>query len=181
MERRPASTLNYFLAGLQAGMIAALWMLTWMGLCAMWQRRSFWNPENLMASVLQGNSAIRSGFGPSTLAGLALYLMIYSLLGAAFACLVRDRLTRKGILLTAILFAAGWYTLWFRDLGRTLMPLVWLLHAERATVAGHVFYGALVARFPLYLPPGATPPGAPADAAAMPETEGVPARSDTDH
>src|SRR6266567_3487256 len=104
MERRPASALAVFLAGLQAGTIAVLWMLAWMGVSAMWQRRSFWSAVNLMASILAGNSAIRNGFASSTWSGLALYLLIYSLLGAAFAVLVRDRFTGLGTLLIAIFF-----------------------------------------------------------------------------
>ena len=133
MERRPANAIAIFLAGLQAGMFATLWMLAWLSVSALWQRRGFWSAMNLMASVLAGNSAIRKGFGASTLSGIALYLLIYSLLGAVFAIMVRDRFTGLGTLLLAIFFSVGWYYLWFRGLGQTIMPLVWLLHAERAT------------------------------------------------
>ena len=152
MERRPPNALAIFLAGLQAGTIAVLWMLAWMGVSARWQRRGFWSAENLMASVLAGNSAIRNGFASSTLSGIALYLLIYSLLGAAFAVLVRDRFTGLGTLLLGILYSVGWYYLWFRGLGQTLMPLVWLLHAERSTVFGHVVFGAMLPRFQVFLP-----------------------------
>ena len=179
MERRPANSLAIFLAGLQAGMIAVFWMLAWMGVSASWQRRSFWSAENLMASVLRGNSAIGNSFGSSTLSGVALYLLIYSLLGAAFAVLVRDRFTGWGTLLLAIFYSVGWYYLWFRGLGQALMPLVWLLHAERSTVFGHVIFGALLARFPNFLP---VEPKAASDPAlteiAAPETAGVPSQSD---
>ncbi len=152
MERRPANARAVFLAGLQAGMIAVLWMLAWMGVSAMWQRRGFWSAENLMASVLGGNSAIRNGFGGSTWSGVALYLLIYSLLGAVFALLVRNRFTGLGTLLLGIFYSVGWYYLWFRGLGQTLMPMVWLLHAERSTVFGHVIFGALLPRFLGFLP-----------------------------
>jgi hypothetical protein len=179
MERRPASTLALFLAGLQAGMIAVFWMLAWMGVSAKWQRKSFWSAENLMACVLRGNSAIRDGFASSTLSGIALYLLIYSLLGAIFALLVRDRFTRKGMLLVGIFYSVGWYTLWFRDLGRTFMPLVWLLHSERATVVGHVIFGAMLQRFPRFLP-GGRPSGSVPTEPAVVETAGVPTQSDTD-
>ena len=151
MERRQASALAEFLAGLQAGMIGVLWMLAWMGVSAMWLRRSFWSSENLMASIVAGNSAIRNGFAGSTWSGIALYLLIYSLLGAAFAVLVRDRFTSLGTLLLSIFFSVGWYYLWFRWLGQMMMPLVWLLHAERATVLGHVIFGVLLTRFPMFL------------------------------
>src|SRR3974390_2562755 len=93
---RPVNPLELFLAGLQAGMISICWMLAWLGVSAMEQRRSFWTAENLMATVFHGDSAIRRGFGASTLSGIALYLLIYSLLGAVFAMAVRTRFTGLG-------------------------------------------------------------------------------------
>ena len=115
-------------------MIGICWMLVWLGLSAMGQRRSFWTAENLMATVFHGDAAIRRGFGFSTLSGIALYLLIYSLLGAGFAAVVRNRFTGLGTVLLGVLFSVGWYWLWFRALGQTVMPLVWLLHAENSTV-----------------------------------------------
>jgi hypothetical protein len=150
--QRPASPLAVFLAGLQAGMIGICWMLAWLGLSAMGQRRSFWTAENLMASVFHGGAAIRGDFGFTTLSGIALYLLVYSLLGAGFALAVRHRFTGLGTVLVGVLFSVGWYYLWFRSLGQTVMPLVWLLHAEGSTAFGHVIFGASIARFPVYLP-----------------------------
>ena len=106
---RPAKPLEIFLAGLQAGMIGICWMLAWLGLSAMGQRRSFWTAENLMASVFHGDAAIRRGFGTTTLSGIALYLLIYSLLGAVFALCVRGHFTGLGTLLLGVLFSVGWY------------------------------------------------------------------------
>jgi hypothetical protein len=147
-------------------------MLAWLGLSAIGQRRSFWTAENLMASVFHGNAAIRRGFGPSTVSGIALYLLIYSLLGALFAVAARNRFTGFGSFLLGVLFSVGWYCLWFRALGQTLMPLVWLLHAESSTAFGHVIFGAMIARFPAYLP-RLDPPAAPTPA-AEPPAEAVP-------
>src|ERR1039457_5804178 len=76
---RPANPLAVSLAGLQAGMIGICWMLAWLGVSAMGQRRRFWTAENLMATVFHGDTAIRRGFASSTLSGLALYLLAYSL------------------------------------------------------------------------------------------------------
>jgi hypothetical protein len=169
---RPANPLAVSLAGLQAGMIGICWMLAWLGLSAIGQRRNFWTAENLMASVFHGNAAIRRGFGASTLSGIALYLLIYSLLGALFAVTARDRFTGMGTVLLGVLFSVGWYCLWFRVLGQTVMPLVWLLHAESSTAFGHVIFGAMIARFPAYLP-GLDQPAPPAPA-PEPPGEAVP-------
>jgi hypothetical protein len=172
---RPAKPLAVFLAGLQAGMIGIGWMLAWFGLSAMGQPRGFWAAENLMASVFHGDAAIRRGFGFSTLSGIALYLLIYSLLGATFALSVRNRFTGLGTVLLGLLFSLGWYWLWFRALGRAAMPLVWLLHPENTTVFGHVIFGASIARFPAYLPkpdqPVATAPGEEPPVPQMPAPE----------
>src|SRR5262249_50980141 len=100
-ERPPAGALSAFFAGLQAGMLGVLWMLAWLGISAAWQQRSFWTTENLMASAFYGREAIHSGFASQTLAGLALCLALYSLLGGLLALAIRDRLPRLRTLLVS--------------------------------------------------------------------------------
>ena len=127
-------------------------MLAWLGISAKWELRSFWTAENLMASAFYGDGAIRTGFALKTLSGLALYLLIYSTLGALFAAVVADRLPRFRVVLLGVLFGLGWYYFSFRLLWRSVMPLVALLHSARATALGHAIYGAVLGRFPVYLP-----------------------------
>jgi hypothetical protein len=167
-ESRSATTASVFLAGLQAGMIAVGWMLAWMGVSAKWQGRSFWTAENLMASVLYGDAAIRLGFAFSTIVGLALYLILYSLLGALTATALRSRLTGLGTVLAGILLALGWYYFFFHAIGKTVMPLVALLHSERPTVFGHVIYGGLLARFHSFLPLNEAAPDSEKPAGGVP-------------
>ena len=180
MERRFAKSVPAFLAGLQAGMLGVWWMLAWMGTSAVWQRSSFWTPENLMASVFYGNAAILPGFGASTASGLALYVLLYSLLGAGFAMAVGSRLPRPRLALASIAFALCWYYVAFHLLAKALAPPVPLLDAERTTVLGHVVYGAVLARFQVYLPHAADAPVASAPEIESPASEpSVPeARSD---
>ncbi len=151
-ERPRVTRLELLLAGLEAGMVGVCWMLAWLGLSAVWQRRSFWTAENLMASAFYGERAIRSGFAARTLSGTALYLLIYSVLGALFAVVVARRLRRVRVMLLAVVFGLGWYYLSFRLLWKGMMPLVALLHAERSTVLGHLVYGTFLGRYPAYLP-----------------------------
>src|SRR3954467_157994 len=143
--------LSAFLAGLEGGTIGVLCMLAWLGVSALWQQRSFWTAENLMATVFYGNRAIRSGFAGETLSGLAAYVVLYGLLGALFAALLRDRFPRMRIFLLSLFFALGWYYLSFRLLWRSVMPLVSLLHVERATAFGHLIYGAVLGWYPARL------------------------------
>jgi hypothetical protein len=151
-ESRSPSTAVVFLAGLQAGMIGVSGMLTWLGVSALWQHRSFWTSENLVASVFYGDAAIRTGFAFSTVSGLAVFPIVYCLLGAVFASAVRNRLHGWRNLLAAILFAVSWYYVWFQNIGKAAMPLVTLLHSERSTLFGHVIFGLLLARYHRYLP-----------------------------
>src|SRR5437764_8322063 len=108
-ESRRAVRLVAASAGLQAGMLGVCWMLLWLGVSDVWQRRSFWTAENLMASAFYGEGAIRSGFAVRTLSGMALYLLVYSLLGALLATAVQDRMSRLRVFLLSLLFALSWY------------------------------------------------------------------------
>ena len=150
-EKKPIAPFVAVLAGLQAGMLGACWMLFSVGMISVWQRRSFWTPENLMASFFYGNSAIHQGFAFSTASGLALYLLIYSALGAAFAAVMSNRLTRTRLLLISLVFAVAWYYLSFRVIWRAVSPLITLLHVEQSTLLGHLIYGALLSRYPAYM------------------------------
>lgn len=150
-ETASAGPLTRFLAGLQAGMMAVIVMLGWLGVSAMWQRHTFWKAANEMATLFHGGSAIVPGFGPYTASGVAVYVLVYSLIGGVFALAMPRKLTVFGLMLTGVLVAVGWYALWFRVLGQRLMPLVWLLHAERPMEFAHVLFGVMLARFPGYM------------------------------
>jgi hypothetical protein len=171
---REASALSAGLAGLQAGMLGALWMLAWLGIDSLWDRRGFWSNENLFATFFYGDDAVRAGFGVKTLPGLALYLIVYSALGFIFASAVRNRFRPLRTLLAALIFSLGWFYLSFHVLWKSAMPLVYLLYADRPMIVGHLIYGACLARFPGYLPekkrgPGPGPEGAPT---ALPSESG---------
>jgi hypothetical protein len=171
-KTRSADALSACLAGLQAGMLGALFMLAWLGIDSSWGRRGFWNDENLFSSFFFGDDAIRSGFGVKTLPGLALFLIVYSALGCIFALALRNRFRPLRRLLAALIFALGWFYLSFHVLWKSAMPLVYLLYADRPMIIGHLIYGACLARFARYLPdekpgPSAGPENpAPAESSA---------------
>jgi len=172
--RKPFGRFTLLLAGLQAGMLAVLWMLAWMGTSAVWQRRSFWTSENLLATTFYGGAAVRDGFTTSTASGLALYLLLYSTLGGLLAAAAGLRLAPAKLLLASIAAALGWYYLSFHYAWKTVSPLVPLLHAVRPNLVGHVIYGALVARFPNYLPRDASPPVSELQPAATENSDEAP-------
>ncbi len=143
--------LATFLAGLEGGTVGVLWMLTWMGVASVWQQRSFWSPENLMATAFDRNSNLAPVFAWTTCAGLAVYVLIYSMLGAAFSSAVRNRVPERRVMLLAVIFAVGWYYFSFRWTFKVALPLVALLHVERATLIGHLLYGTILGRYPVYV------------------------------
>ncbi len=152
------------LAGLHAGILGALWMLAWLGIDSVLDRRGFWAPENLFATAFYGNDALSNRFGWKTFSGIALWVMMYGLLGCVFASVVRGRLRPRRRTLAAMVFALVWFYAAFHGLWKTAMPLVYLLYPERPTIIGHLIYGLVLAGFPTYFhrPRRApTPPPAP--------------------
>src|ERR1035438_3075414 len=60
------------LAGLEAGIIAALVLLGWLALASAWYRRSIWTAANIMATTFYGDAALGRDFTSRTVAGIAL-------------------------------------------------------------------------------------------------------------
>ncbi|HYW43429.1 MAG TPA: hypothetical protein VE959_11275 [Bryobacteraceae bacterium] len=150
--RPRSSPLSALLAGLQSGMLGVLAMLAWLGVSAKMQGRSFWTDANLMASTFYGDSAIHSGFAFRTLSGVALYVLLYSSLGALFALVVADRQPRVRVLLLSVLFAVGWYYVSYNLIWKSLAPLMVLLHSPQPAILGHLVYGTLMGQYPAHMP-----------------------------
>jgi hypothetical protein len=151
-ESRAHGGLSALLAGLQAGMVGALWMLAWLGVSAEWQNQGFWNSENLFATAFYGSDAVRSNFGTKTIPGLALYLLIYCLLGGVFALIFRSRARSGRLIAIGILFALGWFYLSFHLIWKSELPLLYLLYSDRPMVLGHLIYGICIGRFQAHYP-----------------------------
>jgi hypothetical protein len=139
------------LAGLEGGTVGVLWMLAWLGVSALWQQRSFWTAENLMSTAFDRNSTLAPVFTWATCAGLALFVVLYSLLGAAFSSVVRDRVPPNRVMLLAVTFAIVWYYVAFHWAFKFALPLVALLHVEHPTLVGHLLYGTMLGRYPIYV------------------------------
>jgi hypothetical protein len=169
--RPRAAPIQAALAGMQSGMIGALCLLMWLGIRAEWQQRNFWIPMNLMASAFYGGSAIHSGFAAETVSGLAVYIALYTALGAGLAFVLRDRLSRPRTFLVAVLYALAWYFVSFQLLWKSVIPLAALLHVERTTAIGHLIYGAVLGGYPSRLPKQEQLPVS--DAEPSPDHEGA--------
>src|SRR5579872_1722867 len=95
---------NWFLvlAGIQAGVIGALILLGYVALDSAWHRRSVWTVPNLLASTFYGEAAYRPGLGARTGAGVALLVVLYGVLGAVFALVIRDQASRLRVTLLGL-------------------------------------------------------------------------------
>jgi hypothetical protein len=171
--RESPSRLAAAVAGLQAGMVATLAMLLWLGASAVWQRRSFWTSANLLATLFYGGKAVHSGFSVSTVSGLALYLLLYSTLGCVFAGIAGKRALSPRLVLAGAAAGVGWYYVSFWLLWKGLSPLIPMLHAAIPTLLGHVIYGAGIGRFPRFLGPEAAAPTVQVPEPASASREGV--------
>ena len=83
---------------------------------------------------------------------MALYILLYGVLGTLFALAAVRPVTRLRLSLIAMAAGAGWYAIVYPWLWRAGLPVGALLHGGRAAVLGHLLYGALLGCFPLYLP-----------------------------
>ena len=156
------------LAGFEAGAIGVIAMLFCLGLASVWYRHTVWTVANIMASNFYGDEAIGPGFAASTLSGLAVYFILYSLFGALFGAVIRGSgFSRLRLVAGGLLAGAAWYYLWFGLLWRHFNPIVPLYTHDRPMLWGHLLYGAMLGRFPLYyrrltaVPPAPTPLPAP--------------------
>lgn len=181
-ETRVPAVLSATLAGLQAGMVGALWMLAWLGISAAWQNQGFWNSENLFATMFYGSDAVRSDFSWKSIAGLALYLLLYSVLGGIFALALRGRARSGRLVLIGIIFALGWFYISFHLLWKSVMPLAYLLSPDRPTMIGHLIYGVCIGRFPVHDPgrrPEVAPAAPEAQESGLQEAAGQPEHSES--
>ena len=148
--------MDGLLAGLEAGIVAALVLLGWLALASAWYRRSIWTAANIMATTFYGETALGRGFTYRTVAGLALYLVLYGTIGALFGLALASRDASLRMTLIGVLVGLGWYYLSFAILWRNINPLIPLYTHRGPMMAGHALYGGLLGRFPRYLP---TPAG----------------------
>src|ERR1019366_1950002 len=110
------------LAGLEAGIIAALVLLGWLALASAWYRRSIWTAANIMATTFYGEVALGREFTLDTIAGLALYLVVYGSSGALFGLGPASRDPSLRMTLIGVLVGLGCYYLSFAVMWQNINP-----------------------------------------------------------
>jgi len=141
--------LRHALAGLQAGVLGSLLMLACLAIGSLWNGRSIWMVPNLFATTFFGGEVYRNQLLRTSWTGIALIVAIYGALGAIWGCIWRDE--RKPWLgsyggITGLCV----YLLFHEFLWRHVNPLITLYAPDRQLQVGHVLWGIVLARSPLY-------------------------------
>ncbi|MES1260706.1 MAG: hypothetical protein ABUS49_03135 [Acidobacteriota bacterium] len=140
---------RHALAGLEAGVLGALLLIGWLMLGSIWLRHSVWSFPNLMAIALYGPDAYSNQFGRSSLAGCALLLVIYGLLGAFWGAIWKDR-RNPFLILTGVLTGLAVYALFFGVIWKHACPLIALYAPDRQLEVAHILWGLVLARSPQF-------------------------------
>jgi hypothetical protein len=148
-ENRQSPATRYALAGLQAGVLGALVMLACLMTGALWNGRSAWVVPNLFASTFFGSGAYRNQLLRTSWIGVALIVAVYGGLGAIWGCIWRGE-RRRWLGLYGAIAGLGVYFVFYGFLWRHVNPLVTLYAPDRQLQLGHVLWGMVLARSPLY-------------------------------
>jgi hypothetical protein len=152
-ETAPSSShgpeLRHALAGLQAGVLGAILIVACLMIGSLWNGRSIWVVPNLFATTFYGSDVYRDQMLRTSWTGIALIVAIYGLLGVLWSCIWRDERGRWIGLYGAI---AGLcvYFLFYDFLWRHINPLITLYAPDRQLQTGHLLWGFVLARSPLY-------------------------------
>lgn len=141
--------LRHALAGLQAGVLGALVLFACVMAGSLWDGRSIWVVPNLFATTFFGSDAYRNQLLRTSWAGIALIVAVYGALGVLWGCIWRDR-RKPWLALYGAVAGLCVYFLFFGLLWRHVNPLVTLYAPERQLQLGHVLWGMVLARSPLY-------------------------------
>jgi hypothetical protein len=144
-----SSGLRYALAGLQAGVQGALVIFACLMAGSLWDGRSIWVVPNLFATTFFGSGVYRNQLLRTSWTGIALIVALYGVLGILWGCIWRDE-RRSWLALYGATAGVGVYFLFYGLLWRHINPLVTLYAPERQLQFGHVLWGIVLARSPLY-------------------------------
>ncbi len=170
------------LGGLEAGVLAGVFMLGWLFFDAVRRDITVWTTPNLLATPLLGRSAATSSFGWQTISGLALHLVVSGAHGLLFAAALRPTVRTIWAANTGLLFSLCSFGLMFGWILRAGAPLVYARAYRPAWLMAHLVFGLFLGLYPSFVhrlehgktfaagpetpPPAAkdqAPPGEPAE------------------
>jgi hypothetical protein len=142
-------TLVFAFAGLQAGIVGALWMFLCFFVGAIWTGSGIWSVPNLFSTLFHGEYAYQNEFFTSTWAGIALIFVIYGAIGALWGMLWRGRrpplFSFAGAIMGMVIYYLFWDFIWpHAD------PLIADYAPLREVQFGHILWGLALAKSPAY-------------------------------
>jgi hypothetical protein len=147
--RRTHVALRHTLAGLEAGVTGAIFMIGWSMLGSLWSRRSIWMIPNLYATTFYGSRGYVNQFARGSWSGVALMVLICGIGGMLWGVIWRDGRKPFLTLFGAVAGLLVYYFL-FNLILRSVNPLIPLYAPEPQIQIGYLLWGMALSRSPLY-------------------------------
>lgn len=135
-----------FIAGLDTGVTSSLLFLCWLIFHSVMREEYWWTKLNVLGGLFYGDAVFEMGFGRASVAGAALVLATYGLLGGVFGLFARTR----GVALN-LLVGLGLALLWHGFATRYVWRVVYVFaphyFPSLGILPGHLMFGLFLSRF----------------------------------
>jgi hypothetical protein len=126
-------------AGLDTGTTGGVLVLLWVVLQGVVAGQYWWAKLNVVSAVFYGDAVFHMGLGRASLAGAALLLVVYALLGVGFALTgVAGGFSR--MLIRATVFVLAWHLVADRWVWRQFHPFAPLYYGSFGMLPAHALY-----------------------------------------
>ena len=140
---------RHWLAGLEAGVLGAIFMILWLMLGSSLTRHSIWEIPNLFATTFYGSRVYQEQFLRTSWSGVAAILAICGLVGMLWGMVWRDDRPAFLTLFGALVGLAVYFLIFDLVLQR-INPLVPLYAPLRMIQIGCVIWGMTLAKSPKF-------------------------------
>ncbi len=149
--KKTVSSLSprHVLAGVEAGVLGVIYMLACAALGSIVDGRSIWLVPNLFASIVYGADAFQDRFVWTACTGVAILILVYGLIGAAWGCAWREN-DKPGLTFFGGIFGLGIYYLLSSIVWKRISPMLALYAPDRQLELGHILWGMVLAKSPGY-------------------------------
>lgn len=134
------------LAGIDTGLAGAIVVVGWFMFHSWLTGEFWWAKLNVAGAIFYGSPVYTMGFGRASLAGAALLLVIYSLLGGLFGLLARPGGFTRNLLL-GMLVAMTWHAFSQRYFWRRLDSFGPAYYPVLSTLPAHLIFGLSLSRY----------------------------------
>lgn len=148
-SRESRSGVRNLLAGVHAGVLGAMALLACVMIGSVWDHRSIWTVPNLFATTFFGSAAYRNQLVRTSWSGIALVLALYGVLGMVWGVIQGGR-GKRAIALSGAIAGLLVYFVLYDFIWKHANPLIPLYAPDRSLELGHLLWGLVLARSPLY-------------------------------